>query len=194
MKFMKLLAVHFLIVHLSKEFGRYSTNIVGSEVPLRIPIKCINYFPKPIPEDLLFSTPQRESLFWMWFYRKIQGARGCNPIDPDGAEGLKELLVKVNGGASDPPTIQPYSDTEKNPLIIPIEGPIEGKDHMVYSEDALRAWLMENIDNKNRKDLRTIFGPVEEIEWFANEIPYHVARRRIDILSIHKTSKYTSRP
>jgi RecB family endonuclease NucS len=68
------------------------------------------------------------------------------------------------------------------------------KEGKVYLEDILRAWLIANIDNPNRKDLRDIFGPTEDIEWFANNVPYHVTRKNIDILCYHKNIKYTGFP
>ncbi len=61
-------------------------------------------------------------------------------------------------------------------------------------EDILRAWLIANIDNPKRIDLREIFGPVEDLEWFANNVPYHVTRKNIDILCYHKNIKYTGFP
>lgn len=64
----------------------------------------------------------------------------------------------------------------------------------MYLEDILRAWLIANIDDANRKDLREIFGPVEDLEWFANNVPYHVTRKNIDILCYHKNIKYTGFP
>lgn len=57
-----------------------------------------------------------------------------------------------------------------------------------------RAWLIANIDNPNRNDLREIFGPIEDLEWFANNVPYHVTRKNIDILCYHKSTKYTGFP
>jgi RecB family endonuclease NucS len=61
-------------------------------------------------------------------------------------------------------------------------------------EDILRAWLIANIDAPKRKDLREIFGPTEDLEWFANNVPYHVSRKNIDILCYHKNIKYTAFP
>ena len=55
---------------------------VDQKWPLRVEIRCINYFSEPVPEDYLFSTKEYESRFWGWFYRKIQGARVINTINP----------------------------------------------------------------------------------------------------------------
>ncbi len=159
--------------------------------PIRVEIDCLNYFPNPVPEDYLFSTKEYESKFWGWFYRKIQGPRGLNTINPEAAEALIELLVKINGNAINKPTrIKSYPSTSsKKPIWLPL-----GKDGKVPLEDILRAWLIANIDNPKREDLREIFGPVEDLEWFANNVPYHVTRKNIDILCYHKNIKYTGFP
>jgi len=158
--------------------------------PIRIEIECLNYFPQPVPEDYLFSTKEYESKFWGWFYRKIQGPRGINTINPEAAEALIELLVKINGNSINKPSqIKPYPSNNKNPIYLPLD-----EDGKVKLEVILRAWLIANIDDKNRKDLREIFGPVEDLEWFANNVPYHVTRKNIDILCYHKNIKYTGFP
>lgn len=158
--------------------------------PIRVEIECLNYFPNPVPEDYLFSTKEYESRFWGWFYRKIQGARGINTINPEATEALIELLVKINGNAINKPSqIKPYSSNNRTRISLPLD-----KDGKVYLEDILRAWLIANIDNSDRADLREIFGPTEDLEWFANNIPYHVTRKNIDILCYHKNIRYTGFP
>ncbi len=167
-------------------------SVIDGFYPIRMTIECLSYFPKPVPEDYLFSTKEYESRFWGWFYRKIQirGARGVNTINPEAAEALVELLVKANGNAINKPSqIKPYPSSNKSEIILPLD-----QDGRVYLEDILRAWLIENIDNRSRKDLRGIFGPVEDLEWFANNVPYHVTGRNIDILCYHKNMKYTEFP
>lgn len=158
--------------------------------PFRVEIECLNYFPNPVPEDYLFSTKEYESKFWGWFYRKIQGPRGANTINPEAAEALIELLVKINGNAVNKPrSIKPYPSKNKTPIALPLDR--EGK---VYLEDILRAWLIANLDKPDRKDLRKIFGPSQDIEWFANNVPYHITRKNIDILCYHKNNKYIGFP
>ena len=158
--------------------------------PIRVEIECLNYFREPVPEDYLFSTKEYESKFWGWFYRKIQGPRGINTIDPEAAEALIELLVKVNGNAINKlSTIKPYSSKNKTRIMLPL-----GQDGKACLEDIIRAWLIGNIDNPSKSDLREIFGPVEDLEWFANNVPYHVTRKNIDILCYHKNMRYTDLP
>ncbi|MCD6385557.1 hypothetical protein J7M23_07230 [Candidatus Sumerlaeota bacterium] len=171
-------------------FDPTAIGCVDETWPLRVEINCLNYFPQPVPEDYLFSRKEYESKFWSWFYRKIQGARGVNTINPEAAEALIELLVKINGNAINKPSqIKPYPSKNKIPIELPL-----GQNGKVYLEDILRAWLIANIDDRNRKDLREIFGPIEDLEWFANNVPYHITRKNIDILCYHENIKYTGVP
>jgi len=163
---------------------------IDETYPIRVKIDCVSYFPKPVPEDYLFSTKEYESKFWVWFYRKIQGPRGVITINPEAAQSLIELLVKINGNAiGKPPNIKSYPSQNQEKIVLPLDQ--SGK---VQLEDILRGWLIANIDDPNRKDLREIFGPVEDLEWFANNVPYHVTRKNIDILCYHKNEKYTGFP
>lgn len=165
---------------------------VDEKYPIRIELECLNYFLKPVPEDLLFSTKEYESKCWAWFYRKIQGPRGINTVNPETAEVLIELLVKLNGNAINKPNSEKKYCAE-NKLLIELNLEKLHKDGKLL-EDILRAWLIKNIDNPNHSDVRKIFGPVEDIEWFANNVPYHVSRKNIDILVYHKNAKYTGYP
>jgi len=158
--------------------------------PIRVEIECLTYFPQPVPEDYLFSTKEYESKFWGWFYRKIQGARGVNTINPEAAEALIELLVKINGNGIDKPSqIKTYPSRNRSPIVVSLE-----QDGEVPLEVILRAWLIANIDHPGRDDIREIFGPAEDLEWFANNVPYHVTRKNIDILCYHKNTQYTGFP
>lgn len=171
-------------------FDQTTIGCVDGTWPIRVKINCLNYFPHPVPEDYLFSTKEYESKFWGWFYRKIQGARGINTVNPEAAEALIELLVKLNGNAINKPNwIRQYPSNN----ITPIELPLDRNDK-VYLEVILRAWLIANIGNTKRDDLKEIFGPAEDIEWFANNVPYHVTKKNIDILVYHKNMKYTGFP
>ena len=144
----------------------------------------------PVPEEYLFSTKEYESKFWGWFYRKIQGPRGVNTINPEAAEALIELLVKINGNAvNKPPKADPYPSKNRTKIWLPL-----GQDGNVHLEVILRAWLIARIDDPRRTDLKEIFGPTEDLEWFANNVPYHVTRKNIDILCYHKNIKYTGFP
>jgi hypothetical protein len=167
---------------------------VNNDYPLRVELSCLNYFPEPVPEAYLFSTKEYESRFWVWFYRKIRGAwgggvRGVNTINPEAVEGLIELLVKINGNAIEGFPSREYPSRDKVGIYLPITD--EGR---VKYESILRAWLISEIDDPENSGLREIFGPVEDLEWFANNVPYHVSGNNIDILCYHQSNKYTGFP
>ena len=166
-------------------------DFIGQKWPLRVLLKCVNYFPKPVPEDLLFSTPHYENIFWIWAYRKVQGARGCNTITKEAAEALIELLVKINGNDQKYEKFQPYQKPKNTEKIFL---PLNHHTGRVDLEDILRGYIINNIDRGNNDGLRKIFGPKSDIEWYANNVPYHITQKNIDILCFHKNFKYTNLP
>ncbi len=160
---------------------------VGAQWPLRIKLESAYYFPKPVPEDLLFSTPQYENVFGIWGYRKSQGARGCNTITPEAAEALTELLVKINGKDVKYDASDPYTPSEPNEVCFQIWRDGE----KVALEDFLRGYILAHLEDD---DLEKIFGPKEDIEWYANNVPYHISQKNVDILVFHKNFRYTLAP
>jgi len=42
--------------------------------------------------------------------------------------------------------------------------------------------------------LENIFGPNEDIERYANNVPYHITQKNIDLLVFHKNFRYTTTP
>jgi len=162
--------------------------VVGEHWPLRITLECLYYFPRAVAEDLLFSTPHYESVFWIWTYRKNQGPRGCNTITPEATEALVELLVKVNGAAGVYEGLEKYApDASKR-----VEFCLRRVDERLALEDFLRGYLLARIGNGNELD--DIFGPREDIEWVGNNVPYHISRKNIDLLAFHTNLKYTAVP
>jgi len=161
---------------------------VGSQWPLRIKLQCIYYFPKPVPEDLLFSTPRYENTFWIWAYRKSQGARGCNTITPEAAEALTELLVKLNGTHLEYNAFDPYSPK----AMEKVNFPLWASDNKIVLEDFLRGYIITRLRDGTAKE--DVFGPKDDIEWYANNVPYHITQKNIDILVFHKNFRYTPAP
>jgi hypothetical protein len=160
---------------------------VDQQWPLRIRLECLYYFPKPVPEDLLFSTPHYETVFWIWAYRKSQGPRGCNTITPEAAEALMELLVKVNGRDTNR-VFDPYALSKPQKANLPLSSDGE----RVALEDYLRGHILERL--RDKRNIETIFGSAEDIEWFANNVPYHITQKNIDLLVFHKNFRYTTMP
>ncbi len=170
-------------------FDNTKHNNIDEYFPIRIKIECINYFEKPVPEELLFSTKEYESRFWSWFYRKIQGPRGVNTITPESAESLIELLIKINGNSVILQNVNSYKTKNVEPIILPLNRNRESK---VFIEDALRYYIIKHIKKNNL--LEKLFGKNEDIEWYSNNVPYHVSGKNIDILVYHKNMRYTGYP
>lgn len=189
---------------------KFSRHKVEADVPFRLLIEGVDYFPEPVPEDLIFSTPNYERIFWIPFYRKIQGPRGCVTIDPEATRTLIELLIKVNGPPKEKKFSPFYYDEGFDAVQIPFADDSIGIDEdehgyllqipqlqllqfpltpqkPVQLEDHLRGWLITYLDDPSQDDLRRIFGPTSHIEWFANNVPFHVSQRHIDMLIYHRT-------
>ncbi len=176
-------------------FDTRTIGCVDGKWPLRIEIECLSYFPTPVPEDLLFSSKDYESKCWGWFYRKVQGPRGMNTVNPETAEVLVELLVELNGNAVDKPdTMKTYPVKKSERRKIELRLSKLSRNGRVVLEDVLRAWLVSHIDDKSCESVREVFGPAEDIEWFANNVPYYITRKHMDILVYHKNASYTGYP
>lgn len=53
-------------------------------------------------------------------------------------------------------------------------------------DNSLRAALVEGLREK-RNELQPIFGNMDDIEWFANEVPCSLSGSSIDLLAYHRT-------
>jgi hypothetical protein len=161
---------------------------VGEQWPLRVLLEVVYYFPKPVNEDLLFSTPKYESVFWIWAYRKSQGARGCNTITPEAAEALLELLVKVNGNDEKCTSFDAYEPKSVEKVVFALAR----ENGRVVLEDYLRGYIASKITYD--EGLEKFLGKADDIEWYANNVPYHITQKNIDVLVFHKNFRYTNTP
>lgn len=161
---------------------------VNEQWPLRILLDCVYFFPKPVNEDLLFSTPKYENIFWVWAYRKSQGPRGCNTITPESAEALIELLVKVNGSDVKYNNFEPYKPSQ----LEKVKFSFAKENGRLALEDYLRGYVVSKITKD--KEFEKFLGNLDDIEWYANNVPYHITQKNIDILIFHKNFKYTNAP
>lgn len=161
---------------------------VDDQWPLRILLECVYYFPCPVNEDLLFSTPKYENIFWIWAYRKSQGPRGCNTITPEACEALVELLVKINGSDRKYDKFNAYNP----PKIKTVELEFTDENKRLVLEDYLRGYVIANL--KKEEEFEKIFGKLNDIEWYANNVPYHITQKNIDTIVFHKNFRYTNAP
>ncbi len=169
---------------------------IDEKYPIRFFIKKMYYFKKPVPEDYLFSKKDYESIFWTWFYRKAHGARGMCPVPPEAAQKLVELIVKFNDGFHETDDqIVPYSPIRG----VHLEQITDEIVNQIYqgsnlSEDALRVLTINHIRSSDSKDIQRLFGNKQNIEWLANEVPYHISKKSIDILCYHSIDIHEEYP
>lgn len=161
---------------------------VNEQWPLRVLLESVYYFPKPVNEDLLFSTPKYENIFWVWAYRKSQGARGCNTITPEATEALLELLVKVNGSDEKYKHFDPYAPSKMKK----IQFSFMRENGKVVLEDYLRGYVVSKITSD--RGFEKFLGKLDDVEWYANNVPYHITQKNIDVLVLHKNFRYTNAP
>ncbi len=181
---------------------------VPDSLPLRVPIDCNRYLPNPVSEERALSYKHDSTELWNPKYKKtIRGAKSLTSITPSEGDQLLELINGANdreykvtgqsypGDASQEISINdrlgqedgstgvrsgpPDSIADLSLDEIPI---VSGSRFKV--EKTLEAWLMEMIDSEH-KGLRQVFGPVEELEWFSNYIPYGVSGKNMDGLAFH---------
>jgi hypothetical protein len=62
----------------------------------------------------------------------------------------------------------------------------------VVLEDYLRGYIINKMIND--KEFEKFLGKLEDIEWYANNIPYHITQKNIDVLVFHKNFRYTNAP
>lgn len=66
------------------------------------------------------------------------------------------------------------------------------KNDKVSLEDYLRGYIVENL--KKDKEFEKLFVDLDDIEWYANNIPYHISQKNIDIILFHRNFRYTNSP
>ena len=56
----------------------------------------------------------------------------------------------------------------------------------------MRGYITSKMTND--KEFEKFLGKLEDIEWYANNVPYHITQKNIDILVFHKNFRYTNAP
>ena len=159
---------------------------VPASRPFRILIKPKHAFSQPVPENALFSTPERQQIFWLWYFNKMRTyPRGCTPMDPDAKKKLIELLIKHNNGEMAAlPSSLPYTNQQHLHEIRSLAIPTR-KSALQY-EDSLRALLMKALQEKSVV-VTHLLGGADTIEWYANQVPYNISGNNIDMLLYHRS-------
>lgn len=166
-------------------------NKCGAEIPQgqhilpnRIEIEPIEYYPEPVDDNTAYVDHTDPGYLWTKLFRKTYGRgteRSAAPILPEEAEKLERLLERENGGTEPVPEPEKYPDYSDCERLTPdlSDGPNPPYEH------SIQAWIMANIDQEVPV-LNEVIGPLEELEWFGNEIMYGIGRSKVDILLFHK--------
>uniref|UniRef100_A0A7C5USP9 DUF91 domain-containing protein n=1 Tax=candidate division CPR3 bacterium TaxID=2268181 RepID=A0A7C5USP9_UNCC3 len=154
-------------------------------LPNRILIKVKEYYENPVDDNTAYINHTNHGMLWTMLFRKIFGPgreRSITHILPEEGEKLTRLLMRINGKSCQPPPSMPYPKAEEG-LINRLQLKV-GNGPVVSSESILEAWMMQNID-KNIPILTEIVGPLEELEYFGNNVLYGIGGEKVDILCFH---------
>lgn len=165
---------------------------VPASRPFRVFMECLYNFEKPVPENALFSTPERQRIFWLWYHNKIRRTgRGCSPLDPDARDELIRLLIRFNGGQESEKGFitSDYPNSNRVQEIRSFKVKQDKKLKYIQYEFALEAMVMRSLREKS-STLTPVFGEFDNQEWFANQIPYHISGKTIDLMLYHRSKSF----
>ncbi len=165
-------------------------DVIGPERPFRLLIEPVIVLDHPVPEEHLFRTPESQNAFWVWYFAKMRNRpRACHAIDPGGRDRLIELLLKQNYGQIQPQVVRRYPGSPRY-VISDLRTAHEKEVGRCALEDTLRAEVLRGLRD-GTADVSLIGGEPAELEWFANNVPYHVSGRNIDILMFHRARPFS---
>ena len=156
-------------------------------LPNRVLIEPLVYYDDPIDDNTAYidrNFINKKGMLWTMLFRKTYGAgreRSITHILPEEAEKLL-FMFKTLFKEKQIDTFVPYKPKSMKPLIVPLDTKDNGE---LVIEAYLEAWMMEHID-KNVPVLNKIIGPIEQIEYFGNNVLYGIGGEKVDILVLHK--------
>lgn len=182
---------------------------VPEDVPVRIPLNCEQYLPRPVTEERAFTYETEAAELWNPKYKKaLQGAKSLTSLTPEEGDQLAALLHRNNdreyevtqkgysGDTSNQISIDDRLNQEEGDSTVRTSPPDSIKDLSLDEipivsgsrfkmEKTLEAWLMEMIDS-DQDDIRRVFGPQDELSWFTNYVPYGISGKNMDGLVFHE--------
>ncbi len=173
-------------------FDATALESVPASRPFRIKIECLHHFDQAVPENALFANLERQGIFWLWYHNKIRRTgRGCTPLDPDARDTLIELLIRYNNGKEAEKAFHPapYPNSYNISELRSFRVLHDANSGSINYEGALEAMMMSAFREK-RSTVSHIFGDFANLEWFANQIPYHVSGKTIDMMLYHRSKEF----
>lgn len=182
---------------------------VPASVPVRVPLNCEGYLPRPVTEEQALTYKTESTELWNPKYKKaLQGAKSLTSLTPEEGDQLAALVHRANdreygvrqetysGDASGKISIDDRLDQEEGVGTVRTSPPDSIQDLSLDEipiargsrfrvEKTLEAWLMEMIDS-DHGDLRRVLGPTDELTWFTNYVPYGISGKNMDGLAFHE--------
>jgi len=175
----------------------------GHILPFRVLIEPVIRFSKPVDDNTAYIDYEDPGELFTLRWRKVSGAgraRSAQHILPEEATKIIRLLKKVNENhQSDAETKNYISVQNANQKKLPNATEIirpTSRQLLYYvkrngsfsNESGLPAWFNESIGKGVNKTLDTLVGPLNELEYFGNNVPYGVGGENADLLLLHKAN------
>lgn len=182
---------------------------VPASVPVRIPLNCERYLPRPVTEERAFTYETESAELWNPKYKKaLQESKSLTSLTPEERNQLATLVHRNNnrgygvnqeayaGDRASEISINDRLDQQKGDGTVRTSPPSSIEDLSLDEipiasgsrfrvEKTLEAWLMEMIDS-DHGDIRRVFGPRDELTWFTNYVPYGISGKNMDGLAFHE--------
>lgn len=173
----------------------------GHILPFRVLIEPIMRFEKPIDDNTAYIDYEDQGELHTLRWRKVTGAgraRSAQHILPEEAAKITRLLKKINNNRQSDAQTRNYisvqqANGKKLPPALEITRPSSDealyyvkRDGSFSHESGLPAWFNENIGRGANQTLDQLVGPLNELEYFGNNVPYGVGGENADLLLLHK--------
>jgi len=173
----------------------------GHILPFRVLIEPVMRFAKPVDDNTAYIDYEDPGELHTLRWRKVTGAgraRSAQHILPEEATKITRLLKKINGNRLIDAQTRNYisvaqANSKKLPPALEITRPSSGealyyvkRDGSFSDESGLPAWFNENIGRGTNQTLDQLVGPLNELEYFGNNVPYGVGGENADLLLLHK--------
>jgi hypothetical protein len=172
----------------------------GHILPFRVLIKPVMRFERPVDDNTAYIDYEDPGELHTLRWRKVTGAgraRSAQHILPEEATKIIGLLKKINDDRQSGARTENYISVQQasNKKLPPTLEITRSSGEALYyvkrngsfsDESGLPAWFNENIGEGTNKTLDQLVGPLHELEYFGNNVPYGVGGENADLLLLHK--------
>lgn len=176
--------------------GKDLTMLGPHILPVRLCIEPIEVFTKYVDDNTAYIDITDPGRLPTLLFRKVFGRgreRSAAPILPEEKEKLLRLLNKKNLGIpysvvdlTQRLSLPPQPNYLKTIVASKIADPTSWRGKELIWESLLECWLMMQIDNPIDPVLLEILTPVQDLEFFGNQILYGIGGEKTDILVLYE--------